>query len=83
MPKSPLWAGPAKRRAMRWGECWKALETDKRGLPAFVVFPAFPQSGEKHRFALIFCALFDQAKSAGEQYVRMYIQLLTYSASPN
>jgi hypothetical protein len=54
MPKSPLWAGPAKRRAMRWGECGKALETDKRGLPAFVVFPAFPQSGEKHRFALIF-----------------------------
>jgi hypothetical protein len=44
----------------------KQMEIHKRGLPAFVVFPAFPQSGEKHRFALIFCALFDHAKSASK-----------------
>jgi hypothetical protein len=52
----------------------KQLEIHKRGLPAFVVFPAFAQSGRKHRFALIFCALFDQAKSARECFVRRSLE---------
>jgi hypothetical protein len=82
MTKSPLWVGPAKRQAMRWGECGKVIGNTQKRLACFCSISCFPAERAEASFCLDFWALSDQAKSAGEQCDWMYIRLLTSSAVP-